>query len=76
MRKEIGKKLTVDGNIGRFAHVVAAIEPVKQFSFLWDDEYSGRDTVNSYNLSTAGDSESSNDVNVSERSKNVLFYNK
>lgn len=57
----------MNSNIGRFSHVIAAIEPTQQLAAFADYENGGADTVDRDDLSIARNCQSGHDVDVSDR---------
>lgn len=66
---------TADGNVGRFAHVIAAIEPVNQVAVFGNDEHGRRHAVHRHDVPLIGYRQAGHDVNVSATGKEIESCN-
>ena len=58
------RSLTADGDVGRLAHVVAAVEPLDEVAVLGDDEHGRRDAVHHHDVAGVRDGQPGHDVNA------------
>ena len=61
------KLLSTDGDVARFPHVIATIEPTNQLARLGDHEHGGRNGIHGHDVARGSNGQSSYDVDVTDR---------
>ena len=65
-------RLTADCDVGRLAHVVAAVEPLDEAAALGDDEHCGRHAVHHHDVAGVRDGQTRHDVDTPDDTDKAL----